>query len=367
MKKILLAAALALLAGPAGAQTVTIKLGTLAPQGSTWHDLLRELGQKWEEASGGRVKLRIYAGGTQGGEGDMVRKMAVGQLQAAAISNVGMHDIAAEPQALSVPFMFQDEEQMQCAFKKVQPRIEQALIQRGYVPVHWSTIGAIQLFCDKPHKSPADMGDAKIWAWEGDPKSVEAFRLAGLKPVVLSSADIVPSLQTGMIDCVPNVPLYMLTTRLFERASYMMDTTWAYMVGATLVRKDAWEKVPADVRPKLLSIAQDLGGQGRRRGAAPQPGRRRGHAEAGAQDRAQRRGRVARGHGEDHPRRPRRGRAGRVLRRGRRGARGVQGGGEEVAPGSDSDSGSGSGSFTGEAQRGMRSRPSAPPCKGTAA
>lgn len=259
MKKILLAAALALLAGPAGAQTVTIKLGTLAPQGSTWHDLLRELGQKWEEASGGRVKLRIYAGGTQGGEGDMVRKMAVGQLQAAAISNVGMHDIAAEPQALSVPFMFQDEEQMQCAFKKVQPRIEQALLQRGYVPVHWSTIGAIQLFCDKPHKSPADMGDAKIWAWEGDPKSVEAFRLAGLKPVVLSSADIVPSLQTGMIDCVPNVPLYMLTTRLFERASYMMDTTWAYMVGATLVRKDVWENVPADVRPKLLSIAQDLG------------------------------------------------------------------------------------------------------------
>jgi TRAP-type C4-dicarboxylate transport system substrate-binding protein len=257
--KILLAAALAGFVTSARAQTVTIKLGTLAPQGSTWHDLLRELGQKWEEASGGRVKLRIYAGGTQGGEGEMVRKMAVGQLQAAAISNVGMHDIAAEPQGLSVPFLFQDEAQMECAFKKVQPRIEQALLQRGYVAVHWSTIGAIQLFCNKPHRSPADMADAKIWAWEGDPKSVEAFRLAGLKPIVLSSADIVPSLQTGMIDCVPNVPLYILTTRLFERASNMMDTTWAYMIGATLVREDVWDKVPADVRPKLLAIAQELG------------------------------------------------------------------------------------------------------------
>jgi TRAP-type C4-dicarboxylate transport system substrate-binding protein len=259
VKKILLAAALAALATSARAQAVTIKLGTLAPQGSTWHDLLRELGQRWEEASDGRVKLRIYAGGTQGGEGEMVRKMAVGQLQAAAISNVGMHDIAAEPQGLSVPFLFQDEAQMQCAFKKVQPRIEQVLLQRGYVPVQWSTIGAIQFFCDKPHRTPADMADAKIWAWEGDPKSVEAFRLAGLMPVVLSSNDIVPSLQTGMIDCVPNVPLYMLTTRLFERASYMMDTAWAYMIGATLVRKDTWDKVPADVRPKLIAIAQELG------------------------------------------------------------------------------------------------------------
>jgi TRAP-type C4-dicarboxylate transport system substrate-binding protein len=259
VNKILLAAALAALATSARAEPVTIKLGTLAPQGSTWHDLLRELGQRWEEASGGQVKIRIYAGGTQGGEGDMVRKMSVGQLQAGAISNVGMHDVAAEPQGLSIPFMFQDEAQMQCAFQKVRPRIEQVLLQRGFVAVQWSTIGEIHLFCDKPHRSPAEMADAKIWAWEGDPKSVEAFRLAGLKPVVLSSADIVSSLQTGMIDCVPNVPLYMLTTRLFERASNMMDTTWAYMIGATLVRKDAWDKIPADVRPKLLGIARDLG------------------------------------------------------------------------------------------------------------
>ncbi len=259
MKKILLAALLVGLASSARAQGVTIKLGTLAPQGSSWHDLLREMGQKWEEASGGQVKLRIYAGGTQGGEGDMVRKMSVGQLQAAAISNIGMHDVAAEPQGLTIPFMFQDDAQMQCAFKKVRPRIEQVLEQRGYVAVQWSTVGAVHLFCDKPHKSPADMGDTKIWAWEGDPKSVEAFRLAGLKPVVLSSTDIVSSLQTGMIDCVPNVPLYMLTTRLFERAPNMMETTWAYLVGATLVRKDTWDKVPADLRPKLLAIAQDLG------------------------------------------------------------------------------------------------------------
>ena len=103
------------------------------------------------------------------------------------------------------------------------------------------------------------MKGAKIWAWEGDPKSVEAYRAAGLKPVVLSSSDIVPSLQTGMIDCVPNVPLYILTTRLYEKAPYMMDVAWSFMIGATLVRKDAWEKVPAEVRPKLVAIAQELG------------------------------------------------------------------------------------------------------------
>ncbi len=259
MKKLVLAAALAALAPSALAQPVTLKLGTLAPQGSTWHDILKELAQRWDQASGGQVKLRIYAGGAQGSEGDMVRKMGIGQLQAAAITNIGMHDVIPEPQGLSIPFLFDDEAQMECAFARVRPRLEAALEKRGFVALQWSRIGAIHLFCDEARASPAQMGDAKVWAWEGDPKSVEAYRAAGFHPVVLSATDIVPSLQTGMIDCVPNVPLYVLTARLFEKAKFMNDVAWSYMIGATIVRKDAWEKIPADLRPKLVAIAQELG------------------------------------------------------------------------------------------------------------
>jgi len=258
VKKLALAAVLAALAPAASAQ-VTIKLGTLAPQGSTWHDILKDLAQRWEQASGGQVKLRIYAGGAQGSEGEMVRKMAIGQLQAAAISNIGMHDVVPEPQVVSVPFLFDDGPQMECAFAKLRPRLDAALERRGLVAMQWSRIGAIHLFCSRARRTPAEASDAKVWAWEGDPKSVEAYRAAGLHPVVLSATDIMPSLQTGMIDCVPNVPLYILTARLFDKANHMMDVPWSYTIGATLVRKEAWEKIPADLRPKLLAIAAELG------------------------------------------------------------------------------------------------------------
>ncbi len=259
MKKLVLAALVAALAPAARAEPVTIKLGTLAPQGSSWHDILKELAQRWDEASGGQVKLRIYAGGAQGSEGDMVRKLGIGQLQAAAISNVGMHDVITEPQAFSVPFLFEDEAQMECAFSKMKPRLDEALSRRGFIALQWSRVGSIYLFCDAPRKTPAEMKSAKVWAWEGDPKSVEAFRIAGLHPVVLSATDIVPSLQTGMIDCVPNVPLYVLTARLYDKANHMMDAPWSHMSGATIVRKDAWEKIAPDLRAKLLAIATELG------------------------------------------------------------------------------------------------------------
>ncbi len=258
MKK-LLAIAL-LLSLPAFAdETVTIKLGTLAPQGSSWHNLLKEMGEKFQEASGGKVKVKIYAGGTQGSEGDMVRKMGVGQLQAASITNVGMHDIIAEPMAFTAPGMV-DDASFPTVFAPVEKKLEALAEAKGYVVLHWAQVGAVRIFCTKPYKTPEEAGaDGKFFAWDGDPGSIEAFKLVGFRPVVLASVDIVPSLQTGMINCVSQAPAYVLTARLFDKANKMIDYPWTYLIGATLVKKDVWEKIPADVRPKLIAIARDMG------------------------------------------------------------------------------------------------------------
>jgi TRAP-type C4-dicarboxylate transport system substrate-binding protein len=152
MKKLLVAALLTLSAS-ALAQDVTIKLGTLAPQGSSWHTLLKELAEKWSEASGGKVKLKIHAGGTQGSEGDMVRKMGVGQLQAASITNVGVHDIVAEPMVFSTPGMV-DENDFKVIFPQVEKKLEALAEAKGYVVLHWAQVGTIRVFAPRPTRPP---------------------------------------------------------------------------------------------------------------------------------------------------------------------------------------------------------------------
>jgi len=259
VRPLALAAVLLAVAPLARAQEVTIKLGTLAPNGSTWHSLLLEMGERWAEASQGRVKLRIYPGGTQGSEGDMVRKMKVGQLQGVAISNIGMADISRDPEALSVPGLIGSEAEMRAVFNRLEPELDRTLEAKDVVPIQWSQIGFVRIFCAKAYRTPAQMTDAKMFAWDGDPASVDAWAAAGFKPVVVSSTDVMTSLETGMLTCIANVPLYMLTTRLFERASHMVDVPWGYLVGATLVSKSVWQKIPADLRPKLLDIAHDIG------------------------------------------------------------------------------------------------------------
>jgi TRAP-type C4-dicarboxylate transport system substrate-binding protein len=37
----------------------------------------------------------------------------------------------------------------------------------------------------------------------------------------------------------------------------MLDLPWAVLTGGTVVKKEDWDKVPADVKPKLIEISRE--------------------------------------------------------------------------------------------------------------
>ena len=75
------------------AEPVKVRLGTLAPKGSSYTKHLQAMGEQWRSAPGGGVQLTIYADGTMGSEADMVRRMRLGQLQAAMVTTTGLTEI----------------------------------------------------------------------------------------------------------------------------------------------------------------------------------------------------------------------------------------------------------------------------------
>src|SRR5207245_3653751 len=130
---------------------------TLAPQGSTWHQLLQEMAQKWSQVSNGQVELKIYAGGTQGNEGEMIRKISIGQLQAASITAVGMHEITPEPQAEDVPFLIDSYEEYDYVHEKLRGKLEEALEKKKYVALQWGEVGFVYLFSTESYRTPAEV------------------------------------------------------------------------------------------------------------------------------------------------------------------------------------------------------------------
>jgi TRAP-type C4-dicarboxylate transport system substrate-binding protein len=255
----LLGALMLIVAGPASAQQIVVKVGTSAPIGSPWHTSLKTAAQKWKELSGDKVILRIFPGGTMGDEGDMVKKMRIGQLQASALSTIGLHDITAEPQALDSPLIVQTTEQRECLLKKMAPELEQALEQKGYIVLTWSEIGFTRFFSKTARPKLSDMQQSKLFCWNGDPASKDAWIAGGFKPVLLSAVDMVPSLNTGMIDAILYPPTVALAIRAHEKASHMLDLPYSTLTGATIIDKKTWDSIPADLRPKLKEVFVNLG------------------------------------------------------------------------------------------------------------
>ncbi len=252
--------AASLFASTASAQTV-IKLATLAPEGSTWHKGLVNMGEQWKEATNGEVELKIYAGGVTGNETVMLRKMRIGQLHAAAITNLGLLEIDPSSQALNTPMLIMNYDELDYVMDEMKPVFEKRIEEKGYVVLAWSDAGWARLFSKEPLTDPKDAGKLKIFAWEGDPGAVEMFKSSGFNPVVVAATDILPSLQSGLIDSFPTTPLGALAFQWFGLAPNMLDVPWAPLVGATVISKDAWEAIPEEHRATLREISRKSGGE----------------------------------------------------------------------------------------------------------
>ena len=151
--------------------------------------------------------------------------------------------------------------------------------------LNWGDAGWVQFFSTKPVQKLDDLRKLRLFTWAGDPTEEELWKASGFRVVPLAATDIVQQLETHGIDAVPTTALYAETTDLYKLANYMCDVKWAPLIGATIISKATWEKIPAAQRGPMLEAARksgdalkgDIRAQGTRAiatMAAGQPGRR---------------------------------------------------------------------------------------------
>src|SRR5437899_10789188 len=108
---------------------VTLRLGTLAPRGSSYHKSLQSIGEKWRQISGGAVRLTIYPDGTQGGEADMVGLMQTGNLDAGLLTAIGLSEVEPDVTALqSMPMALRTLDEVDHVGEKLRPLPDKRLL-----------------------------------------------------------------------------------------------------------------------------------------------------------------------------------------------------------------------------------------------
>ena len=238
---------------------VLIRMATLVPDGSTWHLILKQTAEKWKELSGGRVRVRLYPGGVAGDDPDVVRKMRLGTLSAGVLSAVGVGEIDRSVYALGIPLMYESYEEVYWVQEKMKADLEAGLEKKGFIVLNWMDGGWVHFFTKKPVAVPADLQKLKLFTWAGDAEAVEVWRAGGFRPVPLPSTEIATALQTGLIEALSAPPQVAVISQFFNHAPNMTDLRWQLLLGATLITKTAWEKIPADIRPAIRQATEEAG------------------------------------------------------------------------------------------------------------
>jgi len=237
-----------------------LKLGTLAPVGTSYHKSLMAMAETWRRESGGAVDLNIFAGGKLGGEAEMVGLMQVNSLQAAMLTAVGLAEIESGVTGLqNIPMGFHTLGEVDYVGDRLRPLLEERLAKKGFVVIFWVDSGWVRFFAKEPILHPDDLRKLKLFSWSGNPAQVELYQSAGFDAKALETADIVPGLQTGLIDAVPLPPFFAMAAQVDTRAPNMLDLNWAPLVGALVVRKETWDGIRDREVQSMVKKAKDAG------------------------------------------------------------------------------------------------------------
>lgn len=251
---------LALLASAPAFAAGQLRIGTLAPKNSLYHRQLMEVGEAWRSAEGEGAKYLIYPDGSQGGETDMARRMRIGQLQGALLSVVGLREIEPSIAALqNMPLLFRSWEEVDYVREKMRPVMEKKFLDKGFVVLAWGDAGWVRFFSKEAAQRPDDYRRMKFFAWAGEAEQQEIMKSLGYTPVPLETSDILPSIQTGMINAVPATPYFALASQVYDTAPHMLDINWAPIVGALVVTKKSWDAMSPAAREALRVAGEKAG------------------------------------------------------------------------------------------------------------
>ena len=119
--------------------------------------------------------------------------------------------------------------------------------------------GWVHFFTQEPVATPDDLKKLKLFTWAGDSDAIDIWKSGGFNPVPLPATELATALQTGLVTALGTPPQVAVISQYYNNAKNMTDLRWQLLLGATVIRKDAWERIPAAVRPALEAAAQDAG------------------------------------------------------------------------------------------------------------
>ena len=226
-------------------QAATFKVATLSPDGSFWMKTMRAAGKEVAVATDDRVKFKWYPGGVMGDDKAVLRKMRVGQLQGAALPMGELLSFYPDSQAYGIPFLFRSYEEVDYVRSQLDASLIEGFAEGGMEVLGIAEGGFGYFLATEPVRVPEDLRQQKVWVPQNDVVSARLAQSIGVTPIPLTLPDVLPGLQTGLINTVAVSPIGAIALQWHTRVDYVTDIPLMYFCGVMTLTGKSFNKLSA--------------------------------------------------------------------------------------------------------------------------
>jgi len=229
------------------AQAVTLKVATISPEGSSWMKSMRASAKEIEKKTEGRVKIKFYTGGVMGNDQAVLKKIRFRQLQGGALTSSSLANTYPDSQLYTLPMVFRNQQEIDYVRERLDSELLKGYEENGFVVFGFAGGGFAYLMSKDPLKTIEDVRSHKVWIPSNDKAASEIVKAFEVNPIPLSLGDVLPSLQTGIIDTVATSPIAAIALQWHTQVKYVIDLPILYIYAYFTVEKKAFNKLkPAD-------------------------------------------------------------------------------------------------------------------------
>ena len=249
---------------PTPEKPVTLRIATMAPEGTPWAELMTRYRRKVEARTGKRVIVKVLLGGKFGGENETVTKTVNGQLSAVAASTGAVASIVPELHPIELPFLFRSFNEADYILDVVLTKpMEEHFRKRGLVLGFWSENGFRHFGTNfgAIHR-PEDLR-GKVMRSQESSVHLEMWNALKASPKALPTTEVLTALGTGAVAGFDQGLVFAMVAKWHQAVKFMTLSSHIYQPAVVAFNKAWFDALPSDIQTALVEEGRAIQKQGR--------------------------------------------------------------------------------------------------------
>ncbi len=236
-------------------EPVTLRVGTVAPEGTGWAREFHAFARYVEAEAKGALRIKLYLGGVAGDELEMGERIRRGQLDGAASGHFLCQSIAPSMRILRLPGVFQSRDEARDVVTRLQSTIDDEAAHNGFVVLGAAGLGPDVLFTREPVRSLADVRRLKLWRWDVDDIGIETTRAMGVTVVPTGLYEARRAYDDKRVDGFIAAPTAAVAFQWSAAAAYVTDLHAGYLYGCLVFGERSFQRLKPELQTALRAGA----------------------------------------------------------------------------------------------------------------